>query len=172
MKRTRLSNREIKELRETYNFMTSILEEADVVEVAHVSEKQHIYLVDGEPLFLKVSEGELGVFVVPTLYLIHKSSKNRLLPQYPKAVVDQGAVVRIIKGADIMRPGIKSFVGDFNKGDIVFVTDEKNRVIAISVALYSKSEIEQMQKGKVLINLHHLGDKIWEISLKLVKEKS
>jgi RNA-binding protein, containing PUA domain len=87
-------------------------------------------------------------------------------------VVDAGAVKPIINGADVMRPGIKELLGDFGKDDVVFVTDEKGRVIAVAVALYSRQEMEQMQKGKVLINLHHLGDKIWQTSLELVKEKT
>jgi PUA domain protein len=113
----------------------------------------------------------VGEYLVPTLFLIHKSAKGKSLPPYPKVVVDAGAVKPIINGADVMRPGIKEFLGDFGKDDVVFVTDEKGRVIAVAVALYSRQEMEQMQKGKVLINLHHLGDRIWQASLELVKEK-
>ena len=172
VRRVRLSNREVRELRETIKFMEPVLEGADVVEIAQVSEKEHLYLIDNEPLFLKTAHKDVGEYIVPTLFLIHKSPKGRLLPQFPKAVVDVGAVKHIVNGADVMRPGIKEFTGDFNKGDVVFVADEKGRVIAIAAALYSKQEILQMQKGKVLINLHHLGDKIWQMSLELVKEKA
>jgi RNA-binding protein, containing PUA domain len=80
--------------------------------------------------------------------LIHKSARGKSLPQYPKVVVDAGAVKRIINGADIMRPGIKEFIGEFNKGDVVFVVDEKGRVIAIAVALYSKQEMVQMERAR------------------------
>lgn len=171
MKRVRLSNKEVKTLKETYSQLAPVLEGADVVEVVQISENSALYLVDGEPLLLKATTGELGVFIVPTLYLIHKSQRGRLLPNYPRAVVDPGAVARIVNGADVMRPGIQQFIGDFNKGDVVLVADGKGRVIAISVALYPRAEMEQMQKGKVLLNVHHLGDKIWDLSLKLVKEK-
>jgi PUA-domain protein len=171
VKRIRLSNREIRQLREANRFMAPVLEGADVVEIAPLSEREHLYLVDGEALFLKIHK-DVGEYLVPTLFLIHKSAKGKSLPPYPKVVVDAGAVKPIINGADVMRPGIKEFLGDFNKGDVVFVADEKGRVIAITAALYSKQEILQMQKGKVLINLHHLGDKIWQISLELVKEKT
>jgi PUA-domain protein len=171
VKRIRLSNREIRELREANRFMAPVLEGADVVEIAPLSEREHLYLVDGEALFLKIHK-DVGEYLVPTLFLIHKSAKGKSLPPYPKVVVDAGAVKPIINGADVMRPGIKEFTGDFNKGDVVFVADEKGRVIAIATALYSKQEILQMQKGKVLINLHYLGDKIWQISLELVKEKT
>ena len=172
MRRVRLSNREVRELRETVKLMAPVLEGADVVEIVQVSEKEYLYLIDNEPLFLKTAHKDVGEYIVPTLFLIHKSAKGKSLPQYPKVVVDAGAVKPIINGADVMRPGIKEFLGDFNKGDVVFVADEKGRVIAITAALYSKQEILQMQKGKVLINLHHLGDKIWQISLELAKEKA
>ena len=171
MKRIRLSNREIRELREANRLMAPVLEGADVVEIVPLSEREHLYLVDGEALFLKIIHN-VGEYLVPTLFLIHKSAKGKSLPPYPKVVVDAGAVKPIINGADVMRPGIKEFLGDFGKDDVVFVADEKGRVIAIAAALYSKQEILQMQKGKVLINLHHLGDKIWQISLELIKEKA
>jgi PUA-domain protein len=171
VKRIRLSNRELRQLREANRFMAPVLEVADVVEIAPLSEREHLYLVDGEALFLKIIHN-VGEYLVPTLFLIHKSAKGKSLPPYPKVVVDAGAVKPIINGADVMRPGIKEFLGDFGKDDVVFVADEKGRVIAVAVALYSRQEMEQMQKGKVLINLHHLGDKIWQASLELVKEKT
>lgn len=172
MRRIRLSNKEVRELRAANKAMAPILEKADVVEVAQLSEKESIYLIDGEPLFFKVAIPDLGDVIAPTLFLIYKSSKASLLPTYPKAVVDAGAVKRIVDGADVMRPGIKHLDGDFEKGDIVFVTDEKGRVIAMSVALFSRAEIEQMQRGKVLINIHYLGDKIWRASQELAKKTS
>jgi PUA-domain protein len=171
VKRIRLSNREIRQLREANRFMAPVLEGANVVEIVPLSEREHLYLVDGEALFLKIIHN-VGEYLVPTLFLIHKSAKGKSLPPYPKVVVDAGAVKPIINGADVMRPGIKEFLGDFGKDDVVFVTDEKGRVIAVAVALYSRQGMEQMQKGKVLINLHHLGDKIWQTSLELVKEKT
>lgn len=73
-------------------------------------------------------------------------------------------------GHSNMRPGIKKLEGDFNKGSIVFVADEKGRTIAIAASLYSKGEIEQMEKGKVLLNLHYLGDRAWRASLDLSKK--
>lgn len=171
MKRLRLSNKEVRELRDLYPFMAPILDEADVVEIIQLSEKEYIYVVDGEPLFVKTAHKELGEFIIPSLYLIHRSDKAKYLSQYPKAVVDAGAVKHIINGADVMRPGIKEVVGQFDRGHVVFIVDEKDRAIALGAALYPSAEIIQMQKGKVIINLHHLGDRIWQASLELVKKK-
>ncbi|MGC8994564.1 MAG: PUA domain-containing protein [Pyrobaculum sp.] len=172
MKRIRLSNREIKELRESYKFAAPIMSSVDTVEIVLLTEKEAIILIDGEPLLSKVSVKDLGEFIIPSLYLIHKSPKGALLPPFPKAVVDAGAVKRIIDGADVMRPGIRKLEGEFNKGDTVFVVDEKGRAIAIAVALHSSGEIQQMEKGKVLLNLHYLGDRIWRASLELAKKAS
>ncbi|NAZ34754.1 MAG: RNA-binding protein, partial [Pyrobaculum sp.] len=72
MKRIRLSNREIRELREANRFMAPVLEGADVVEIAPLSEREHLYLVDGEALFLKIIHN-VGEYLVPTLFLIYKS---------------------------------------------------------------------------------------------------
>lgn len=171
MRRVRLSNKEVRELKELYSFMAPYLEEADVVEVMQISESTSMYLIDGEPLFVKISTSE-GEYVAPSLFLIHKSPRGKSLGPFPRAVVDPGAVKAIINGADVMRPGIRGFEGDFKKGDVVLVADEKGRVIAVTAALYSRGEIEQMQKGKVLLNLHYLGDKLWKASLDLASAKT
>ena len=168
VKRMRLSNRDVRELKEIYPHMRPVLEEAEVVEVVLLFGDNSLYLIDGEPLFLKTVVKDVGEVIVPTLFFVHKSTKSKLFPQYPRAVVDAGAIKPIVNGADVMRPGIRELVGEFNRGDVV--SDEKGRVIAVAVALFSKAEIVQMQKGKVLLNIHHLGDKLWQISLELAKK--
>ena len=70
-----------------------------------------------------------------------------------------------------MRPGIKEFYGNFKKFDIVLVKDFKNRIIAIGLALNDKEVVEKWEKGKVLKNIHYIGDKIWKICEELVKKK-
>jgi len=166
----RLSNRDVRELKEIFPHMRPVLEEADVVEVVLLSDDSSLYLIDGEPLFLKTVVKDLGEVIAPTLFFVHKSTRANSLPQYPRAVVDAGAIKPIINGADVMRPGIRELVGEFGRGDVVLVSDEKGRVIAVTVALFSKAEILQMQRGKVLLNIHHLGDRLWKISLELAKK--
>ncbi|MEM2031715.1 MAG: PUA domain-containing protein [Candidatus Woesearchaeota archaeon] len=90
----------------------------------------------------------------PTLYCDLSSLK--------KVVVDMNAVKFIASGADIMRPGIKH-LDDFNKDEVVKIVDEKNNVaLAIGKALFSSEEIKAMDKGKVIKNLHHVGDKVYK----------
>ena len=75
-----------------------------------------------------------------------------------------GAVKHILNGADIMAPGIVRIIGDFKKGDLVLVVDEKyGKPLAVCEALYSSEEISKMSKGKVLKNLHYVGDKVWKL---------
>lgn len=88
----------------------------------------------------------------------------------PGVIVDRGAVPHILNGADVMRPGIVFFKGDFEKGDLVAIyEEEKRRAIALGRALFSRNEIESMRRGKVVKNLHHIKDKIWDLCLKYSK---
>jgi PUA domain protein len=43
------------------------------------------------------------------------------------------------------------------------IKDEKYmKPIAVGEALFSKDDIEKMEKGKMVLNYHHVGDKVWE----------
>jgi PUA domain protein len=170
VRRVRLSNKDVKRLREQCTALAPVLEGAGAVDEIQLSEREFLYLIDGEPLLLRTSRRDAGNYVLPTLYLVHKSERRRLLPPYPMAVVDAGAAVRIVNGADVMRPGIKHIAGEFGSRAVVLVTDERARTIAVTLSLYSSAEILQMQRGKVLLNMHHLGDRVWRACLELVKK--
>lgn len=172
MKRVRLSNREVRELREVLRHLAPLLEGVDSVEVIQISEKDFLYLLDGAPLLLKTSVRDLGEVVAPTLYAIHRSPRGKEVASlYPKAVVDAGAARRIVEGADVMRPGIRAFHGDFPRGGVVVVEDEKGRAIALAAAAVGRAEAEAMERGKVLLNFHHLGDRIWQACLDMAKQR-
>src|SRR3989344_6398511 len=79
-----------------------------------------------------------------------------------KVVVDMPAIPYMIKGADVMRPGIKEIDEQIRKDEIVSVVDENNKkAIAVGIALFDSEEMRQMVKGKVLKNIHFVGDKVW-----------
>jgi len=43
------------------------------------------------------------------------------------------------------------------------VVDVKNRApLLVGVALFESEEIKKMRKGKVIMNIHHVGDIIWQ----------
>ena len=87
-----------------------------------------------------------------------------ILLSRPIATVDSGAVKFVVSGANIMRPGITKFEGEFNAGDLIVVKEEKfGKVIAIGVAKGPRAEVEAAKKGVVIENLHYVGDKYWEM---------
>ena len=94
---------------------------------------------------------------VPTLKLLQK------LNFLKKVVVDMGAVKFVIDGADIMRPGVVD-VEEFNADEFVSVVDVNNKKpLAIGLALFSSKEIEAYKTGRVVKNIHYVGDEIWSI---------
>ena len=110
-----------------------------------------LIIFNGKPLLAR-SNGQL----FPTL------SYEIFFPFLPKIVIDMGAIPYICKGADVMVPGIISKVGKFKENDILFVTDERhNKPLAIGLALYNFEETEPMKHGKILKNLHYIGDTLW-----------
>ena len=90
-------------------------------------------------------------------------SETEVLEKFPNVTVDMGAVRFMCKGANLMRPGIKSFT-DFKKEDLVCIVEEsQHKFLAIGKAVADSSEIDEMEKGEVLKNMHYISDKFWEI---------
>jgi len=80
--------------------------------------------------------------------------------------VDMGAVKFLYNGADVMAPGIVGNSGDFEKGDFVWVRDERNRkALALGIALVGAAELEGKDQGKAVRTFHHIGDFIWSAQL-------
>lgn len=90
-------------------------------------------------------------------------SEIETLEKFPNVMVDMGAVKFMCNGANVMRPGIKSY-SDFEEGQIVCVIEEsQHKFLAVGKALVSSAEMETMQKGEVVKNLHYISDKFWEV---------
>jgi PUA-domain protein len=113
-----------------------------------------IYLVDGKPLFFKVGER-----LLPTLLLQDFASRA------PKIVVDMGAVPYVCNGADVMAPGIVRVEGEFGKGDLVLVVDEKHgKPLALGESIYDAETARNTKQGAVVKTLHFVSDKIWNLA--------
>ncbi len=79
-----------------------------------------------------------------------------------KIIVDMGAVRFVTSGADVMRPGIKSIDSGIRKAELIIVVDEKfGKPLAVGVALFDAAEMQAMGTGKVVKNVHHVGDEWW-----------
>lgn len=111
-----------------------------------------IFFADGKPLILR-KQGTL----FPSLKF------DELINAMPQIVVDMGAVAHVANGAQIMRPGIKQFKGEFAKGDFVVIVDEKfTKAIALGVAEMDSETMKSLAKGRVITNLHYVGDDLWK----------
>jgi len=87
-----------------------------------------------------------------------------LLESFPNVIVDMGAVKFMCNGANVMRPGIKTY-SEFLKDDIVCVIEEsQHKYLAVGKSLVDSSEMKEMSKGEVIKNMHYISDKYWEIS--------
>jgi PUA domain protein len=90
-------------------------------------------------------------------------SEAPLLEKFPHVIVDMGAVKFMCKGANVMRPGIKSH-NEFEKEKIVCIVEEsQHKFLAVGKALVSSSELEGMEKGEIVKNMHYISDRFWEI---------
>ena len=86
------------------------------------------------------------------------------LALFPQAVVDEGAIRFLLNGADVMRPGVRSFDDWGPAGTMVVVREEKKgRAIAVGTTVVSSSEARGMTKGGCVKNLHHVGDRFWNL---------
>ena len=94
--------------------------------------------------------------LVPTLKLL---LDTQLLK---KITVDMGAIKFVTNGADIMRPGVTKIDEGIRKGEFVVVVDETHgKPLAVCESLYSSEELDSIDSGKVLKNIHYIGDKLW-----------
>lgn len=88
---------------------------------------------------------------------------TKILERFPNVTVDMGAVKFMCDGANVMRPGIRSF-SEFEKGQLVCIVEEsQKKFLAVGRALVPSSELQTMTKGVVIENLHYVSDKYWEI---------
>ena len=145
----------IKEINEKYPFLNLSLKKTLEIGICN---GYTVYFYDGKPFIVKVDDK-----LIPLLKYLLKMKIEDI--KIPKVVVDMGAVKHILNGADVMAPGIVSIEGSFMKGDVVLVIDEKYRKpLAIGLALYDSTEISSMRRGKVVLNIHFAGDRIWKLS--------
>lgn len=116
-----------------------------------------VFIIDRKPVLMRLS-GKL----LPTLFF------NGVFPILPKVIVNMGAVPYVCNGADVMAPGVVRVDGDFERNDVLLIVDERfGRSLAIGVALFDSQTMRKLAHGKLVKNLHYVGDKLWN----LLKEK-
>lgn len=119
----------------------------------------------------EITEGQGMIYKSGEKFLIiTESNKKTILKIIPhlktlidtelKSVyVDLGAVPFIIKGANIMRPGIQKIDTGILKGEVILVKDEEHKKsLAIGEALFDSEEMQKQEKGISINILHYMGD--------------
>lgn len=118
-------------------------------------------------------EPEEGVVFVHLNGIVFVRTKDSYLPflgsaeaaaLFPSATVDEGAIRFLLNGADVMRPGIRKFDDWGGEGKVVLIKEEKKgRAIAIGVSLATSATAASMTKGICFRNIHHVGDRYWNL---------
>lgn len=97
-------------------------------------------------------------------YIPHlKSDEVKLLK---KITIDVGAVPFLVKGADMMRPGIVKIDTSIKKNEIISIVDEiKGLIIGVGIAMHNYEEMQNMNSGKMILTLHYFKDDFYTIDL-------
>jgi len=151
-----------KEKRNLINRLESILKvelnELKKEEIIY-DEKFKVYISNKLPIAFEKNDE-----LYPTIFLIAEKDV-----EIPHIIVNDGAKERILNGADVFRPGIIEFSENIKKGDIVLILSKDNEILGIGISLMDYNEIKNIEKGKVIENVHYFGDKITEIYKSLNK---
>ncbi|MFC1723283.1 DUF1947 domain-containing protein [Nanoarchaeota archaeon] len=151
-KQVTLSKKDIKELNSEIHGLYGIERFFDKSNNVFLFEEEYV-MCEGMILFFYHDD-----VLLPTLRLL---LKNNFLK---KVEVNMGAVPFVVKGADVMRPGIVGVGPEVKQGDYVSIVDEThNKPLAVGETLFSKDEIQGMEAGKIVLNLHHVGDPVWKM---------
>ncbi len=151
---TRVSQQLNFDLNRLYNEKTGV----EVVE----TEDLKIFLINKCPVLVTIDKETLPTLLFDDFFKVA-----------PKITVDMGAVPHVCKGANVMAPGIRSVEGDFKKGDLVFVIDEKHgKPLALGKAEYNMEEARKVKQGIVVHNAHFVGDKVWDLLKELPSERT
>jgi len=147
VKRTQLKSKEVNKLLQKFN--VNFTKKNQIVFIQNNDLK--LILVDEQPSFFYYQDN-----ISPTL----KYLQNNLILK--KITVDMGAIKFVINGADIMRPGIVNIENEIRKEDFIVIVDENNeKPLAVGIALLNTEEMKATKSGKVIKNIHYVGDKIW-----------
>jgi len=126
------------------------------IELAEIHSTQ-IFIINGKPALARVDD-----MLLPTLTF------DEIFPFLPKIVVDMGAVPHVCSGADVMAPGVVRVDRDFNENDVLLIADEQHgKPLAIGIALVTAQYMRKLTQGKVVKNVHYVGDKLWNLLNKM-----
>ncbi len=128
----------------------------DSIEMLETTGDTTLFLVDKRPVLM-----ETAGIIFPTL----RGAVDRPFPE-KNVTVDAGAIAFMVKGADVMRPGIVKIAPDIKKDHPVLIVEENyGKPLAVGIALYDAEEMETCEKGKVIKTIHYVGDELWNMEI-------
>jgi len=141
------------------NVMDDVWPKKAAVTMAKCDGHVNIYIVDGVPLFFQRRDGPL----FPTLRLL--MSYPAMLPRYQ---VDRGAIKFVLKGSNIMAPGLtkegETYMADGVEVDsaVAVFAYGKEHPIAVGLTKQSADDTRTTNKGIAVDNVHFLNDGLWK----------
>lgn len=142
-----LSNKEKKEINKI------LIGDYSLDKKDEITEDDGILYKNKEKYLLIVEKNKKQVLkVVPHL-------KSILENGIKSVYIDNGAIPFLIKGADMMRPGITEIEDEIKKDDIIFIRDAGHKkVLAVGYAIFASEEMKKKEKGMSVKNIHYMGD--------------
>ena len=119
----------------------------------------HFLLVNGTATFFNHRDGPY----MPALRTLYKYPG-----MMPQVQVDKGAIRHILRGSDVMCPGLTSAGGKLpeeplEEGTAVAIHAEgKTYPLAVGILKMSTENIKTLNKGIAIGDIHHLDDGLWK----------
>ncbi|KAF5153183.1 Translation machinery-associated protein 20 [Theileria parva strain Muguga] len=135
--------------------------------LAKCQEHVNLLLVGGEIMFIQHRDGPW----IPSLRLVHKCNFHIYFSNpdiLPKMQVDSGAIKFVLRGSNIMCPGLTSEGGKMDdvEADTVVQVTASGRYNACAVGLTTMSTKEILEKNKdvCIQTVHYLNDGYWQFN--------
>ena len=149
LKRKVLGRRDVRSLKGEAGILLGPID-TNAVSQATLEDNSKLYFFKKEAILAKKKN-----ILFPTLI-------NPVLEGLPSALIDMGAIPYVCNGADVMAPGIMGIEGEFKKGGLLVIRDVNHKkALGVGSAIFTSEEMRRLKKGKVILNLHYVGDKIW-----------
>jgi len=138
-------------------YLDALLPKKEGVAEVKGKDKASFIVLDGVPLFFRARDGPY----FPTLRVLHAFPD-----MMPRVTVDAGGTKFIVKGADVMCPGLTSAGGGLPAGlpagcPVAIYAQGKEHALGVGVLKMSADDIRKVNKGPAVETLHHLGDDLW-----------
>ena len=123
------------------------------IQAANIATKSGISMYIASGLQNQVIQRIINDETVGTKFLPEESNlesrKRWLVTGYASSkgeiILDKGAVKAVNKNASVLPAGVTSVKGNFDRGDIIAIKDEKSTTIGLGISNYSSDEISKIK---------------------------